>query len=164
VTPQCGVAICRLALPSPSLTPLPFPRSLSPPSLQLLGCIYEASPGIGSALFEGRTRCTNKRYTQVEGTKDRGGRGPREERLTRRDQRRDSCLWRVSLRRQASEQLVCLPIRSYRFACTGLSLNEDAEPTDVNLFGIPGRYAFDNLSPSMPIRRHSPGKADYRAW
>jgi len=42
----------------------------------------------------------------VEGTKDRAkgqeaeGGTEREERLTRRDQRRDSCLWRVSLRGQ----------------------------------------------------------------
>lgn len=56
--------------------------------------------------------------------------------------------------RQASGSFVC---RSDHID-SGLSLNEDAELADVNLFGIPGRYAFDNLSASMPIQQHSPGK------
>lgn len=47
------------------------------------------------------------------------------------------------------KRLVCLPIRSYRFAYPGPSLNEDVKPADVNLFGILGRYAFDNFSLSL---------------
>lgn len=111
MTPQCGVAICRLALPSPplSLAPRPVPPVPRRPLCLSSSAVFmrRVPVSVPRSLKEGRGAPT--RGTTGEGTKDRGrnggrratrGRGPREERLTRRDQRRDSCLRRVSPRRQ----------------------------------------------------------------
>lgn len=102
MTPQCGVAICRLALlPLPLLTPR-FPVAL-PRFNSSAVFMRRVSVSVPRSLKEGRGAPT--RGTTGEGTKGRRrgatrGRGPREERLTRRDQRRDSCPRRVSSRRQ----------------------------------------------------------------
>lgn len=98
MTPQCGVAICRLALLSLPYSPsLPFHVV---PSCFDFSTVFMRRTSESVPRFPKEGRDAPTRGTYYRWRARRGRKRSREERLTRRDQRRDSCLRRVSLRGQ----------------------------------------------------------------